>query len=85
MMMAGVVGKPVVLVASRSATLRQPAPSPVLRLLWLGTPLPNLPMRYESSRGDAVSGALDRPATLPGRTWAVCIPGSPNLCNFRRC
>jgi hypothetical protein len=32
-------------VACHSATLRQPAPSPVLRLLWLGTPLPNLPMR----------------------------------------
>ncbi|MDH6627165.1 hypothetical protein M2271_004989 [Streptomyces sp. LBL] len=28
-----------------SATLRQPAPSPILRLPWLGTPLPNLPMR----------------------------------------
>ena len=28
-----------------SATLRQPAPSPVLHLLWLGTPLPNLPVR----------------------------------------
>jgi len=33
------------LVASNSATLRQPAPSPILRLPWLGTPLPNLPMR----------------------------------------
>jgi hypothetical protein len=32
-------------VACHSATLRQPAPSPVLRLLWLGTPLPNLPVR----------------------------------------
>ncbi len=32
-------------VACHSATLRQPAPSPVLRLLWLGTPLPNLPAR----------------------------------------
>ncbi|AWZ08633.1 hypothetical protein DRB96_35420 [Streptomyces sp. ICC1] len=28
-----------------SATLRQPAPSPFLQLLWLGTPLPNFPMR----------------------------------------
>jgi hypothetical protein len=28
-----------------SATVRQPAPSPVLHLLWLGTPLPNLPAR----------------------------------------
>ena len=32
-------------VACDSATLRQPAPSPVLRLLWLGTPLPNFPVR----------------------------------------
>lgn len=31
--------------ACDSATLRQPAPSPVLRLLWLGTPLPDLPVR----------------------------------------
>src|SRR4051794_12306145 len=27
--------------ACDSATLRQPVPSPVLRLLWLGNPLPN--------------------------------------------
>lgn len=33
------------LVAWDSATLRQSAPSPVLRLLRLGTPLPNLPVR----------------------------------------
>ncbi|CAM5315168.1 hypothetical protein SALBM311S_08866 [Streptomyces alboniger] len=32
-------------VACDSATLRQPAPSPVLRLLRLGSPLPNLPVR----------------------------------------
>ncbi|GGY50146.1 hypothetical protein GCM10010342_41770 [Streptomyces anulatus] len=32
-------------VACDSTTLRQPAPSPILRLLRLGTPLPNLPMR----------------------------------------
>jgi hypothetical protein len=32
-------------VTCHSATLRQPAPSPVLRLLWLGTPLPNFPVR----------------------------------------
>ena len=31
--------------ACDSATLRQPALSPVLRLLWLRTPLPNLPAR----------------------------------------
>ncbi|MFD3870820.1 hypothetical protein [Streptomyces sp. NPDC058623] len=35
----------VLLVARPGATLRQPAPSPVLHLLWLGTPLPNFPVR----------------------------------------
>jgi hypothetical protein len=38
------------LVASLGATLRQPAPSPVLHLLWLGTPLPNLPARASAAR-----------------------------------
>ena len=28
-----------------SVTLRQPAPPPYVRLLWVGTPLPNLPVR----------------------------------------
>ncbi len=32
-------------VTCHSATFRQPAPSPVLRLPWLGTPLPNFPVR----------------------------------------
>jgi hypothetical protein len=32
-------------VACDSTTLRQPAPSPVLHLLWLRTPLPNFPVR----------------------------------------
>ena len=32
-------------VTYHSATVRQPAPSPVLHLLRLGTPLPNLPVR----------------------------------------
>lgn len=35
---------------------RQPAPSPVLRLLWLGTPLPNVPVR--ASAADAFTGVL---------------------------
>jgi hypothetical protein len=42
--------------ACDSAALRQPAPSPVLRLLWLGTPLPNLPVR--ASAADAFTGVL---------------------------
>jgi hypothetical protein len=43
-------------VACHSATLRQPAPSPVLRLLWLRTPLPNLPVR--ASAADAFTEVL---------------------------
>ncbi|MBB4885886.1 hypothetical protein [Streptomyces netropsis] len=42
--------------ASNSATLRQPAPSPVLHLLRLGTPLPNCPMR--ASAADAFTEVL---------------------------
>jgi hypothetical protein len=43
-------------VACDSATLRQSAPLPVLRLLWLGTPLPNLPVR--ASAADAFTEVL---------------------------
>ena len=43
-------------VACDSATLRQPAPSPVLRLLWLRTPLPNCPVR--ASAADAFTEVL---------------------------
>ena len=42
--------------ASTGAALRQPAPSPVLRLLWLGTPLPNFPVR--ASAADAFTEVL---------------------------
>ncbi|GAA2434223.1 hypothetical protein GCM10010433_38640 [Streptomyces pulveraceus] len=35
--------------ACDSATLRQPAPLPVLRLLWLGTPLPDFPVRASAA------------------------------------
>ena len=42
--------------ACDSATLRQPAPSPVLRLLWLRTPLPNFPVR--ASAADAFTEVL---------------------------
>jgi hypothetical protein len=41
-------------VACASATLRQPAPSPVLP--WPGTPLPNFPVR--ASAADAFTGVL---------------------------
>jgi hypothetical protein len=43
-------------VACDSATLRQPAPSPILPLLWLRTPLPNLPVR--ASAADAFTEVL---------------------------
>lgn len=39
-----------------SATLRQPAPSPVLHPLWLRTPLPNFPVR--ASAADAFTEVL---------------------------
>ena len=42
--------------ACGSAALRQPAPSPVLRLLWLRTSLPNFPVR--ASAADAITGVL---------------------------
>lgn len=43
-------------VTYHSATVRQPAPSPVLHLLRLGTPLPNLPVRAPAA--DAFTGVL---------------------------
>ncbi|MDQ1051143.1 hypothetical protein QFZ76_009379 [Streptomyces sp. V4I2] len=46
-----------------SATLRQPAPSPVLHLLRLGTPLPNLPAR--ASAADAFTEVLPTPLLVP--------------------
>ena len=39
-----------------SAALRQPAPSPVLLLLWLRTTLPDFPVR--ASAADAITGVL---------------------------
>jgi hypothetical protein len=49
-------------VACGSATLRRPAPSPVLRLLWLGTPLPNIPVRAPAA--DAFTEVLLTPSLL---------------------
>src|SRR4051794_40404081 len=40
----------ILLVAWNSATLRQPAPLPVVHLLWLRTPLPNFPVRAPAVR-----------------------------------
>jgi hypothetical protein len=50
------------LVASKGTTLRQPAPSPVLHLLWLGTPPPNLPARAPAA--DAFAEELLKTALL---------------------
>ncbi|MFE9928140.1 hypothetical protein [Streptomyces sp. NPDC005533] len=51
------------LVARVGATLRQPAPSPILRLLWLRTPLPNFPVRAPAA--DAFTEVL-LPTSLLG-------------------
>ena len=72
-------------VARDSATLRQPVPSPVLRLLWLRTPLPNLPVR--ASAADAFTEVLLtdftawvlRPA-LTGTATAVLLTAPPDHC-----
>lgn len=61
------------LVASNSATLRQPAPSPVLRLLRLGTRLPNLAVRAPAA--DAFTEVLLHIRVLPLRycSWRPLI------------
>ena len=63
-------------VACDSATLRQPAPSPVLRLLRLGTPLPNLPVR--ASAADAFTEVLliDFTAGTANCTYGYCHCGT---------
>ncbi|ATZ25850.1 hypothetical protein SLAV_20130 [Streptomyces lavendulae subsp. lavendulae] len=69
----------VLLVACVSATLRQPAPLPVLRLLWLGTPLPNFPVR--ASAADAFTEVLltDFTAGYCELHLRVLLPGSSSL------
>ncbi|GEJ98930.1 hypothetical protein TNCT1_12070 [Streptomyces sp. 1-11] len=71
--------------ASNSATLRQPAPSPVLRLLWLGTLLPNLPMRAPAA--DAFTEVLLTALTagycdpsITGTATAVLLMAAPDHC-----
>ncbi len=58
-----------------SAALRQPAPSPVLHLPWLGTPLPNFPARAPAA--DAFTGE-----PLKNRTagTAVLLLAAPDHC-----
>lgn len=71
--------------ASNSATLRQPAPSPVLRLLWLGTPLPNLPVRAPAADAftevlltDFTAGCCE--PSLAGTATAVLLMAAPDHC-----
>ena len=71
--------------ACRSATFRQPAPSPYLHVLWVGTPLPNLPVR--ASAADAFTEVLLTelrcwvPRTaLAGPATAVLLVAAPDHC-----
>jgi hypothetical protein len=67
------------LVALNSTTLRQPAPSPVLHLLWLRTPLPNLPVRAPAA--DAFTEEPLKNALLVLRTaLAVLLTVAPDHC-----
>ncbi len=70
-------------VACDSATLRQPAPSPVLRPLWLGTPLPNLPVRAPAA--DAFTEVLltDFTAGYCALHLRVLPPRRPRPCSRR--
>ena len=69
--------------ACGSAALRQPAPSPVLRLLWLGTPLPNLPVR--ASAADAFTEVLLTCFTAGYRELHLRVlpPRQPRSCSRR--
>ncbi|WP_202919868.1 hypothetical protein [Streptomyces adustus] len=64
---------------SNSATLRQPALSPVVRLLGLGAPLPNLPVR--ASAADAFTEVLltDFTAGYCEVQLRALLPGSSSL------
>lgn len=73
------------LVASNSATLRQPAPSPVLRLLWARTPLPNHPVRAPAAGAftevlltDFTAGCCELAFT--GTASAVLLMAAPDHC-----
>jgi hypothetical protein len=71
-------------VACCSATLRQPAPSPVLRLLWLRTPLPNLPVRAPAA--DAFTKVLlcySLLGTAVLHLLLVLPPRQPRSCSRR--
>jgi hypothetical protein len=75
-------------VTCHSATLRQPAPSPVLRLLWLRTPLPNLPARApaadaftEEPLTDFTAGSCElHLQVLPTASTAVLLAAAPDHC-----
>lgn len=61
-----------------SATLRQPAPLPVLHLLWLGTPLPNLPVRAPAA--DAFTEVLLTGTAGELRYYVVLLAAAPDHC-----
>jgi hypothetical protein len=75
-------------VACDSTTLRQPAPSPVVHLLWLRTPLPNFPVRAPAA--DAFTEVLLTDFTagncelhlrvLHLRLTAVLLTAAPDHC-----
>jgi len=69
--------------ACDSAALRQPAPSPVLRLPWLGTPLPNLPVRAPAA--DAFTEVLLTHFTAGYRELHLLVlpPRQPRSCSRR--
>ncbi|GAA0444962.1 hypothetical protein GCM10009544_04680 [Streptomyces stramineus] len=54
-----------------SATLRQPAPLPVLRLRWLRTPLPDFPVRAPAA--DAFTEVLLTDLTAGYCSWRPLI------------
>jgi hypothetical protein len=72
------------LVAFNTATLRQPAPSPVLHLLWLGTPLPNLPARAPAAdafTGEPLTNTLLELRTTPTELMLrVLLTAAPDHC-----
>ncbi len=57
---------------------RQPAPLPVLRLLWLGTPLPNLPVRAPAADAFTEVPLTDFTAGYCTASTAVLLTAAPD-------
>ena len=62
------------------ATLRQPAPSPVLHLLRLGTPLPNLPARAPAANAFTEVLLTDFTAVYCALPLRYCSAAAPDHC-----